>query len=232
MKNLQTIAASYNLYSLDNLPTEFKESYNKLPNYKKEIEASFPKILKQYKSIETGVYFNCESGENYTTIENVTILVKSKNNDIVCVLNSDYASKGKFEIMVLWELTTKLRKNLSSYKASELYNAIKKPNKIGVFTEKKVNDWLTWCSDYYNLLKLENNKAENKIAESESKLDKIISQLKSKTEQIGKSNDSSRTYIYTKNFDLTIEIDRSGNFYTKVHYKGDLETTINLILSN
>lgn len=170
--NLKTLAASFNLYQLQDIPARYKNDYfeHRINCGHKDIPADLLNI----KSIEIGLFYECKQDTNYKNevtyyVDHSFILIKEINSPVLCMLMAN--SSNKYWLHPYYSLIHKYH-GISSYKRNDTIKALKEPNMIGVFNEKKVKDWFNYCYSYitaledlYNLYNSENEKIEQSIKE-------------------------------------------------------------------
>lgn len=221
MKNLETIAAEFNLFPQGNIPETHKEYF------KNRIQGKIidvPESFKSLKGFEWGIFWKCSKDTNYKNeisyyIENSYILIKG-DSDLIFMLSSN---KGKYYLYPYYGLINKLEK-VSHYKREEAVKNLKEPNHIGVFTDKKVLDWINYRTEWYNILSNLANETSNKVAE-------LIQEIKDFAANCGGkySSYSDNYYVETPLFYVTFNIVKESAYMSKkIEFKGSLNDIIKI----
>jgi hypothetical protein len=233
METINTLAAKYNLFTENNLPKEWQSYWNDHMNgYQQAKEISIPEFFTNTKNFECGLFFKCLKSEgNYYHIEYCGILVKSKNSNLLCMLQKGWRTNDKYTLTPLHELINEYSRNIDHYSRQEIYNKTIKPNLIGVFTEKKVSEWVNYCHDLLIAYKDKNEVVNNKAVEAEKKVTNFINSLNGNcTVQVhDTSKDNKCWYIQTQMFYVTFKLDLKSGFLSEIiKFEGNLEniTTI------
>lgn len=177
MKNLKSLAATFNLYQLNDIPDTHKNyNFEHAINYGKR---NIPEFMLSFKGAEVGLFYECKQDTNYqntTTyyVEHSYILVKAVNSDIVLMLKSDRHNKYNFH--PYYSLMHKYQNIAYSIREKGI-KELKRPNDIGVFTEKKVNDWLQYCEDYIKALDNVYNEVTGKNNEIQTEIHNFIASI-------------------------------------------------------
>ena len=231
-------ASELNYYTLETIPQnvlnddwfaksyEFKtEQFNKIiiPNELKNIDDIevfvFAKISEQFEN-----NFKDETIKKHELyyIDNFYILVYSKKLDLICQLMN---RNGKYCFHPLYEVLNKLQYKTSYEQRKPFLNQLKEPNQIGVFTPKKVNDWLLYCIDYIAKSKECLNSINSKLIENQKIIDDTIKSLKGC--EVRKYHSS--TVIKTPLFTISFELLNNGSYLSqKIKYTGTINDIIKL----
>jgi len=114
---------------------------------------------------------------------------------------------------------------ISHYKRDEALKTISEPQKIGVFSVKKLDAWINYCIDYKNTLDALLNDVTEKNKQVDEEIKNFIDSLPQKTVRDHKD----RVYIDTDLFSVIFEIDRpSAYLRTDIRYKGGLENVVKI----
>ena len=97
MNNLKSLAKKFNLYTVDDMPTEYKELFKNVSNYKLN-KYVIPTELLTYPDIEVGIFFECLTQDagterEYKYIDHNYILIKHVKSDIIMMLVQAYKTK-------------------------------------------------------------------------------------------------------------------------------------------
>ena len=217
-QNIHTLAAKFNFFSKENIPAEFREYWNLSPRIRGE-HIIIPEGLKNLKNIEVDLFFKCVKEEEYNTIQGNYILVKLKSSDLLCVLNS---YKEKYRLHPYWEYIREAGLGLDSYKISKITNEQISPNKIGVFTEKKISDWVTYCENYINALKTAAQTVESTNNKHKKEIEDFINSL-DKVKEVRVERYENRTTVYTPLFTVDFKLfSGSGYLEKKIVFSGNI----------
>lgn len=176
MKNLKEVAATFGYYQVQDIPERYKNEDFDFSTRDKD--KFIPELLLKMSNIETGVFYQCaedtdHEGKKTYYIDSFPgsfVLVKAKNSELLLRLGMndkkyhlhlDYAELRPF--------------NFAHY--SERKSATKdliEPNRIGVFTEKKVNDWLTYCEAYYKCMQAMKARLDGEADENKAIIENFI----------------------------------------------------------
>lgn len=223
---LKEICKAKNLYTLSDIPNRWRQS-----RYFERIENDTddtPQFLKDLKCYEVGKFYECKIQDKGTEnelyyIEHSRILVKKEGSNVVMRLAYDSRDK-KYHFHVSWEQLNQFN-NMSSYKRQEAIKSIKEPNYIGVFSEKKVDDWAKYCEDYMNAMLSFNNDLDTKNKAIENEIQTFIDKVQCTNVQ----KRDNLTWVNTPLFEIKFEHSKgSGYLTTKVTFKGQLSDIIKL----
>jgi hypothetical protein len=208
------VAASFNLYTAENLPATHKEYFNNhfLGSYKE-------KRAKELESIALAfsfkLYYECTQDTNHqgevTYYIEHTYWIKESENGTLCMLGSN---KGKFYLHPYYGH----ERGLNYVQKGEYFNMPQEPNKIGVFSEKKVNDWVKYCDEYVQAIKEAKQRLEAKNKEASNAIESFIASLNNPSV----SRYSNRVSVETDLFRVVFELYESGYLSKKIEFKGGL----------
>jgi hypothetical protein len=161
---------------------------------------------------EDGYFYN-ETG-NYEVY-----LVKKKDSDLVFWLRE---SKGKYKLFLVHEQNL----GLSYYSLRHLEFEAKEPNEIGVFTEKKILDWLAYGEAKFLAEKrlLEQVNYNNAIILAE--IEEFARKVKSNVDSLGGGNKRVSTKNFTVNFTIDTHI---GSVSNEIKFIGKLDDVVKLL---
>jgi|688.fasta_scaffold309549_5 hypothetical protein len=225
-KKFIEIAKESNLYTLQNLPQEaLKDTYfmGNLEWYKERYnKVKIPEGIKNIQDIEVGVfaevkpqYKNNSNEIELYYIENFYTLVFINDNVYILVFRKD-----KYSLFPIYRIVNLLSKDINSSQKYEFTKKIVEPNRIGVFTIKKLQDWAKYCEDYTQAIKDANFAVNSKLNENQKKIDNFISSLNGKCEVKQFRN---YTIVNTKYFEVEFELLDNGAYLNeKIYYKGGL----------
>lgn len=209
--NLAVLAAKEGLFTVNNIPYTHSEYFNeriKDSKYHNGSECVIPDYLTDNKNIECNIFFECKIQDEGTPeqlyfIERYYILLKRKDDNFFCMLQSGYHTKGKFYLHPFYSFT-KFAYKIENYKRTEAIKKLSEPNLIGVFTDKKIDSWFNYCNGYINTLKGLLNTVEDKNKEQRELVNNFYTSLK---------DDNKSTHTYTSNGDREITTIKC-NFFT------------------
>lgn len=97
------------------------------------------------------LYYYCQTSTNHNGTEKYYSISSPvfgiTHKGVLCLLQ-EY--RGKYHIHPDWHRINKL--TFSSYEQTELLKHLQEPNRIGVFSDKKINEWLEFCVEKVRIL--------------------------------------------------------------------------------
>ena len=237
MKNLLEVAKKLNLYTKENAPKilfetqTIKNSYKNFSvNYMDKIN-SFKPMLKNeiLDKFENALMFefreqyknNSDEVELYFVEHSHDCFLTPQNN--IAILRHDYKTK-KYYFAPYYSYFKDVQK-VSHYKREQLKKeSLKEPNCIGVFTEKKVNDWLNFVDAeiLQNLQIIE--EADRLNASIEAEINDSINKLKG---EVSRYQDT--TQIKTDKFIVSFKHEKKDCYLSKkVEFSGTIEDVLRL----
>ena len=236
--NFAKKASEYNYYTLENIPVNVlaDEWFAKSYDFKKELFAknSIPEGLESIPDIEVYAFakvneqfknnFKDEAKEHELYyIDHFYTLIYSEKLNLLCQLMN---RNGKYYLFPLYDVVNKLHHKTSYEQRKPFLSQIKEPNMIGVFTAKKINDWLNYCIDYVAKCEECLNSVTNKSSENQKIIDETIKSLGGCN--VHKYNNS--TEIQTPLFRITFELlDNGAYLRKKIEYTGTIGDIIKII---
>lgn len=223
MKNLKEIAASiYNLYQFADIPERYLTRYKSdgyLPgNYDGN---SLPEFLKTLKGYEIGIFYEAKQDTNYTGITNYYIdhshiLIKKEDSDNVMMLRQD--RNKKYYFYPYYGLMHHYQ-NIDYHIKDKSLKELPEPNKIGVFTEKKVNDWFVYNEKYLAILENVLAEVNGKNAEHEKTIKDFIASIPG----CKVSAHDNKTWVTTKLFEVIFQHNKAEKYLsTQVTFRGSI----------
>ena len=229
MKNLKQLAAQFGYYQAEEIPEKYKTySVDWINSEKNDI----PEALKKMPSIEIGVFYECKVQDEGTAKELfyvermcTTILIKSKETHLLMSLRgNDYSSKGKYYLSPDFKVIKKYY-DISHYKKEQSLKGLKEPNQIGVFTEKKVSEWIAYCTEYINRMEILFIEVNEKNLEQENQIQDFIKSIPG----CSVNAHGNKTWVTTPLFEINFEHFKDQNFLsTKITYRGTLRDVIKI----
>ncbi len=236
MKTLKELAAEYDLYQEQDIPANYRKDQD---YYKHRISLgannTIPEFLQTSGDIEIGLFYQCTSDTHYQTklptygIQDSFILLKSKDNDILLMLRgNDFHNRGKYWFSPFYNTLWKYNEidNNKRSIATDLVDSHYLPNKIGVFTDKKVSDWINYCDETIAAL----NRLLNDVTGENTAIEKEIQAIKASLPH-ATVNDMHKDILWldTELFSIKLEHHRKSAYLEKkVHFKGDVDVAIRL----
>ena len=225
---LKDEAKKFNLYQLQDIPDIYKTDSHyehRIQCNKKEI----PSELTYMECISVGLFYECKQDTNYKNetnyyIEHSYILCIGENTPLLMLQGNDYRNKGKYYFNPYYGIMHKYQ-NINYEIRNESIKELKEPNRIGVFTDKKVIEWLKYSIQYISTLEkvYENVNNENKRIEDEIK--NTIESLKG----CNVSTYQNITDIDTPLFRIRFKHFKDQKYLnTTIEYKGNLQDVIKL----
>jgi hypothetical protein len=235
MKTLLELAKEHNLFSIDNLPEyALNDGYfvERLDWHKERASKHhIPEGLKDIKGITFGV-FNEVRAQKYNNSDEVELYYIDWTYTLILVDGSQTVlqlivdRKDKYWLYPLYSVINKLTHNLPNHKRQEAIKKLKEPNRIGVFTFKKLNDWNTHCIEYLQALENCKNEVNNIEQENRNKINKTIEALKDVSKVTTHTN---RFWIETPNFEIRFELLDGGTYLKQeIQYKGGIDNLIKI----
>lgn len=231
MKTINEIAADYGYFTLDSIPENVKNDdyfsqqieWKTKQFYKQEI----PSGLESLKNVRVGVFAEIrEQFKNFTKehelfyIDHFSVLVFSEKISVPLMLRCD---KKKFYLHPLYSEVCKAQGNTSYDQRRERMSLLKEPNKIGVFTENKIEAWVDYCIEYLAACNDARLSVENKKAENLAYIESVIAAVDCKA--VERYHDI--TFVKTNYFSIEFELQDNGNYLRKkITFTGNIDTII------
>ena len=231
-KNLEK-AAKIGYYQFENLPEHvknnpyFKENYLNPEKWEKWVAPDFfntskyeigmfAKVRTQYKNFsdEIELYY----------IDYFVILLFDDSLDFPLIMKNDWRTK-KYHFHPVYELINKLTLKISYEQQKPFLAEIKKPNKIGVFSDKKLADWVEYCREYVFALEKCNDTITGKKTENQKYIDSVVNSM------LGAKIDTHKNYTTIENKLFRIEfalLENGAYLQKKIEFKGAIEDIIKL----
>lgn len=236
LDQMKELAAKYNYFMINEIPENvladkyFAEHFQ----YQKDrfSNVNIPEGLLKCENIIFGVFGEVRQQFKSITkehelfhIDNFRILIYSEKAN--CLLQLLKNNKDKYYLHPIYEVLNKLQHKTSYEQRKPFVNEIIEPNYIGVFTEKKINDWIEYCNQYINALQLCEDKIHSKKSTNELTIQSTIDSLP--YAKVSKYHNT--TDIETKLFRIRFELLDNGAFLNKkIEFKGSLNDIISLQL--
>lgn len=220
MKNLQESVKEFGLYQYADIPERYKTHNFENRTGEGEGDGNIPEFLTKLKGYEFGVFYGCKQDTDYKGIINYYVdhhYTLGKKADSEAVLMLMQADK-KYYFYPLYNTIYKYR-GISHYIKEQALKAIAEPNRIGVFTEKKVLDWFTYNDQYLAILENVLGEINGKNAEHEKKIADFIKSVPG----CKVSAYEVKTWITTHFFQIIFTHNKAERYLSyEVTYKGTL----------
>ena len=219
MKNLKAVAAEFNLFQVADIPAKYVND-----NYDHRVKCgdyNMPEFITGLKGYESGLFYECKQDADYKGvityyIDHSYLLLKKEGSGIMLMVMKDRNNK-----YYLHPHYYHLRKynGINYHIKGEALKAIKEPNYIGVFTEKKIIAWIEYCENYIQILENVYNEVNNKNDEIKAKIAAFIASVPG----CKVSTYSNTTDVETKLFRVRFDHFKDQKYLsTKIDFKGDL----------
>jgi hypothetical protein len=233
MNNLKNKAAELNLYVSNEIPKEYTQSQilnGSTFDYSDKVNNNYTlpsEILQKY---EHGLFWECRKQYTNTEpqqvelyyIEHSRLLFLSPKGNLLRLVK-DRQNKYSFSLDYShYKEVQKVSYNtrILAQKESNLIE----PNKIGVFTDKKIIDWLNYCDKEAELNNKIVQESNNKNKDIEAEIQNFINSVPCKV-----SKWDNKTDIQTKYFRVLFTHDKSSQYLSKqITFSGLLTDIINI----
>ena len=218
--------AELNLFTFGNIPTQWTKPQklgDSTFDYSEKVNNNYTlpsEILYKY---EHGLFWDCrkqlKNNSNEVElyyIERSQILFLSPKGNLVRLISY----KGKYSFSPDYSHFREVER-VSHYKRKDIYekSGLKEPNNIGVFTEKKINEWLEYCDNLIDLNKSIVEGANDKNKQIEQQIENFINSVKCNVQKW-----SNNTDVVTEHFRVTFTHDKQSQYLSKkIEFKGTLE---------
>jgi hypothetical protein len=232
MKTLKQLTANLNLFTFSDIPKEYTQKQilnGSTFDYSERVNNNFvlpSEILNKY---EHDLFWECKKQYKNEApakvelyyIEHSRLLFLSPKGNLLRLINN----KGKFYFSldyshykdvqnVCWEQREKAKKE----------SGLIEPNYIGVFTEKKINDWLNYCDAEHELNKQIVFNAQDKNSQIEKEIQTFIDSVKCNF-----STYHDKTRVETQFFSVTFTHDKKSQYLSKeIRFNGKLEDVVKI----
>lgn len=220
---IEQLAEKFNLFTAENLPETHKEYYDQMlkDNSYKLGSNNLPDFFKNYKGCEIGTFYECMKDTDYQGkityyIERAyNLFLAPDSNYLLMLMNY----KGKYYFHPFYNYWHKYH-GIGNTERNKVINSLKEPNKIGVFTDKKVNEWFNYCADLMaameNMYKLHNSQTN----EIQSEVDTFCKRMREAGAKITGANPY---WLDTDLFSIRLTIHKDSNYLEKnITFRGNL----------
>lgn len=226
---IEQLAEKFNLFTAENLPETHKEYYDKMlkDNSYKLGRNNLPDFFKNYKGCEIGTFYECRKDTDYQKkityyIERVYNLFLAPDSNYLLML-MDY--KGKYYFHPFYNYWYKYH-GIGNTERNKVINSLKEPNKIGVFTDKKLNDWFLYCNELMRAMEKLYNSHNSKTNVIQSEVDTFCKRMREAGARITGENP---WWIDTDLFSVRLTIHKDSNYLEKnITFRGNLNQVAKL----
>lgn len=226
---IEQLAEKFNLFTAENLPETHKEYYDKMlkDNSYKLGRNNLPDFFKNYKGCEIGTFYECRKDTDYQKkityyIERVYNLFLAPDSNYLLML-MDY--KGKYYFHPFYNYWHKYH-GIGNTERNKVINSLKEPNKIGVFTDKKLNDWFLYCNELMRAMEKLYNSHNSKTNVIQSEVDTFCKRMREAGARITGENP---WWIDTDLFSVRLTIHKDSNYLEKnITFRGNLNQVAKL----
>jgi len=226
-------AAKFGYYQFENLPEHvlrdswFNERYSNPDKWERWAAPDFfgtsryevgifARVRSQYKNFSDEIelyYIDC-----------FVILLFDDSLDFPLVMKNDWRTK-KYIFYPVYELVNKFRLNASYAQQKPFLDEIKKPNNIGVFSDKKIAAWVEYCREYVLALEKCNDTITGKRTENQKYIDSVVNSMPgAKIEKY-----SNYTIIENGIFRIEFALLKNGAYLQKkIEFNGTIEDIVKL----
>lgn len=222
MKNLKQLAATFSLYTVEDIPSNLREEFsNRINNGLRDaiIPPTLEILLISNPDYEVGVFFNCEGN----VVEDEFILFKKKDSELLLMMGKQWKTE-KYLFSPYHAYRRKYNQISNRIKDARIAE-LKEPNKIGDFTRNKVEAWVKYCEDYIAACEKCFVEINTRNAEIEKQIQDFIDANEGCKVTKGGNNYSTTksTYVDTPLFTVIFEHNKAEKFLgTKIVFKGEL----------
>ena len=226
---IEQLAEAFNLYTVENLPETHKVYYNQMlsnDSYKLKGD-NLPDFFKEYNGCEIGTFYECREERDYSGkityyIERGYVLYLAPDSDYLLMLMN---YKGKYYFHPFYNYWHKYH-GIGNTERNKVINSLKEPNKIGVFTDKKVKEWFNYCDDLMSAMENMYKSHNSKTNEIQSEVDGFCKRMREAGARITGENPY---WIDTDLFSIRLTIHKDSNYLEKnINFRGNLNQVAKL----
>jgi len=233
MKTLKEIAATFNMFTAQDVPAKYLDICKELPSHKSWSTAeTIPELLLNNPNIEIDYFYqarvyNVGRPDQCNDIEGgAFILLKHVNSDLILMLHKD--RNNKFHLDLPHAMYHKYH-NISYHLRSNATKHLNKPNLVGVWTDKKLTDWINYCNEYYNCLEENYQEVTGANLKHEQEIKRVIDALQPCRVVERHDGRVDYTYIETEYFEVTARLQRDEKYLSfTTNFKGGIDGVIAL----
>lgn len=208
----------FGLYTADRVPETHRDALKACREEKDTLQGS------------TTLY-RCDSDTDYKGVTRYYIPSAYNfllsDSGTLCLCKKEHGKSGKYYLYPYYGYRYRCNV-MDAYRVSDAEAEVKEPNKIGVYSEKKVKDWMDYCDKvvavYDRLLKEHGEKLERAKDEFAS----ILSQF-DKKHIVNLNEKDFSAYIRTPNFRVSLSVNfKQGTTQNEVTFVGDIGDVIRI----
>lgn len=222
MKTLKELAANFNLFTFDDVPAKYRTNLDRV--------SQFSEPIPELPGLESGYFYTCTYDTDYngkTTFyvqSHGSILCKHPDHDFMMRLSFDSRAK-KYSFFLSWEEMRKYQ-DISTYLRDNALKGLDKPNMIGVFTAKKITDWVSYCAEYKRRLDALYDEVNEKNSGQVKELKDFAERMKNLGAEVRERMDGKNLtlQIDTGLFDVWIKHHADQNYIEKkIRFEGEIK---------
>lgn len=221
MKNLKELAAVYDCYTAEDIPERYRREDSVIRS-----ERFIPELLLSTSGIEAGEFWCCKTETDHDGAKVYFVspdsykFVKREDSEVILMLKTD--RNKMYYFYPYYAQLFKYREISEHVKAAALKGLIQ-PDYIGVFTQKKVNNWVDYYDKYMSYM-------ESLLVEGNRKNQGITKQIEDFIEALPKSKVEryeNKTWVTSDPFLITFTHIKDRQYLqTEVVYKGTLNEIV------
>ena len=233
MKTNNEKAQVYGYYTANNVPRDVMANEyfaQKWEDTKRRCNAmALPVGLNPERA---GVYFKLgketeTSGNVFLFADCVVILVFSDKTDVPMILR-EY--KGKYSLFPVWEWMLRERNSIPSGALRACSADLIEPNRIGVFTERKVNEWIDYCLAVMEREMTCINETLMKVEANKKYMRECVADFEKLGARIWGNVKNGEVWINLTGFSIHLELCEYGTFLSKkVDFLGNVEDVLKMM---
>lgn len=208
----------FGLYTADRVPETHRDALKECREEKDTLQGSTTLYLCDSDTDYKGVTrYYIQSAYNFLLSDSGTL----------CLCIKEYGKGGKYYLYPYYGYRSRCNV-MDIHRVRDAEAEVKEPNKIGVYSEKKVKDWMDYCDKvvavYDRLLKEHSEKLERAKDEFAS----ILSQF-DKKHIVNLNEKDFSAYIRTQNFRVSLSVNfKQGTMEKEVTFVGDIGDVIRI----
>ena len=226
-------AAKYGYYQLSNLPAHVKADKWFSSHYMNpaQWECSFIPAHFNNSAYEVGYFGEVRAQKkNFSDeielwhVDGFNMLLFADSLEFPLILRAD-SRTGKYDLYPVHIVVNLITKDINHAQRKCFTAELKEPNKIGVFSDKKLAAWVDYCAAYVTALDACRDSVLGKKNQHEKYIESVVSQLSGAKVH----RHENYTWIDTALFEIKFSVLDNGEYLRKeVTFKGKIEDIINL----
>ena len=230
-------AAKYGYYQFSNLPAHVKADKwfsSHCMNPEKWECSSIPAHFND-SIFEVGYFGEVRSQKKNFSDEielwytdDFNMLLFADSLEFPLILRADWKT-GKYSLYPVHIVVNRITKDINYMQRNAFTKELKEPNKIGVFSDKKLSAWVDYCAAYVSALEACRDYVFGKKNQHEKYIESVISQLSGANV---KRHDNI-TWVNTALFEIIFSVLDNGEYLCKkITFKGKIEDIIKINNTN